>query len=89
MNFNTNIVITSKTFTIMREVKRQTGLDGNVYRIVDDGVLVQNIHIYSIERLIMYDDVEIWIREDDMYHKGIITYLDVALALFNEMTTKI
>ena len=73
----------------MREVKRQTGLDGNVYRIVDDGVLVQNIHIYSIERLIMYDDVEIWIREDDMYHKGVITDLDVALALFNEMTTKI
>ena len=73
----------------MREVKRQTGLDGNVYRIVDDGVLVHNIHIYSIERLKMYNDVQMWIREDDMYHKGIITYLDVAFALFNEMTTKI
>ena len=73
----------------MREVKRQTGLDGNVYRIVDDGVLALNTHIYTIERLKIYDDVQMWIREDDMYHKGVITVLDVALALFNEMTTKI
>ena len=89
MIFNTNLVITSKTFTIMKEVTRQTGLDGNVYRIVDDGVLALNTHIYTIERLKMYDDVQMWIREDDRYHKGIITDLDVALALFNEMTTKI
>ena len=73
----------------MREVTRQTGLDGNVYRIVDEGVLALNIHIYTIERLKMYNDVQMWIREDDMYHKGVITGLDVALALFNEMTTKI
>ena len=89
MIFNTNIVITSKTFTIMREVTRQTVLDGNVYRIVDDGVLALNTHIYTIERLKMYDDVQMWIREDDMYHKGTITDLDVALVLFNEMITKI
>lgn len=73
----------------MREVTRQTGLDGNVYRIVDDAVLVHNIHIYSIERLKMYDDVQMWIREDDMYHKGVITNLDVAFALFKEIITKI
>lgn len=73
----------------MREVTRQTGLDGNVYRIVDDGVLALNTHIYTIERLKMYNDVQMWIREDDMYHKGVITGLNVALALFNEMTTKI
>ena len=73
----------------MREVTRQTGLDGNIYRIVDDGVLALNTHIYTIERLKIYDDVQMWIREDDMYHKGVITDLDVAFALFNEMTTKI
>ena len=89
MNFNTNIIITSKTFTIMREVTRQTGLDGNVYRIVDYGVLTLDIHIYTIERLKIYDDVQMWIREDDMYHKGVITDLDVAFALFNEIITKI
>lgn len=73
----------------MREVTRQTGLDGNIYRIVDDGVLALNTHIYTIERLKMYNDVQMWIREDDMYHKGEITSLDAINTLFEKILTMV
>lgn len=73
----------------MLEVKRQTGLDGNIYRIVDDGCIGLNVHLYSIEQLKDYVDCELWIRVDDMYHKGEITSLDAINTLFEKILTMV
>ena len=40
------------------EVFRQISKDETTYRIVDDGNFY--LHIYSIEYLQIYDDVEVW-----------------------------